>query len=111
MQKSKYRAFSMSKRLREQNKSNEYFELMLSNLTIEDILALKLELSYKAAGLPIYGIQLLKVLPQICRTAVINYAIAVSRSRLDVLHFLGIQKSELLKHAKNEKLFESEENK
>ena len=48
--------YSISKKLKREGKSSEEFELMLNGLTLEDIIALKLELATKPFGGKCYGI-------------------------------------------------------
>ena len=47
--------YSISKVLREKGKSNDYFEILLANISLEELIALKLELGYKAIGFPLHG--------------------------------------------------------
>ena len=42
--------YSVSKILREKNRSNDFFEIMLGNLTLEEIISLKLEIRIKKAN-------------------------------------------------------------
>ena len=46
----KNKSYSLTRELRSDNKSNDQFEVMLNNLSLEEIIALKLELSAKVAG-------------------------------------------------------------
>ena len=43
----KNRYYSLSKKLRRENKSNDEFEVMISQLTLEELIGLKLELASK----------------------------------------------------------------
>ena len=46
----KNRYYSISNKLKKENKSHDEFEVMLNNLTLEEIIALKLELAAKSVG-------------------------------------------------------------
>ena len=45
--------YSLSKKLRREKKSNDQFEVMLSQLTLEEVIGLKLELASKEIGINI----------------------------------------------------------
>ena len=109
MKKSKYKNtcedYSISKVLRDQKRSNEYFELMLNNITLEELIALKLELTYKNIGTPLYGIPLFRVLHSIVQDAVFKFACSVTPSRYKARIFLGMDNTqfyELLKRYNTE---------
>jgi len=88
---------SISKILRRENKSNDLFEIMLSNLTIEEMITLKLELISKTVGMNLYGIPLWKSLPYIVKDAILRYAFCVSPSKLKAMQFLGMDKKDFKK--------------
>ncbi len=97
--------FTTSKKLREQNKSNDLFEIMVGNLTLEELIALKLELTYKNIGTPLYGIPLFRVLHSIVQDAVFKFACSVTPSRYKARIFLGMDNTqfyELLKRYNTE---------
>ena len=52
----KNKNYSMSNKLKKERRSNDEFEIMLSNLTLEEVVALKLELSTKPVSGRLYGI-------------------------------------------------------
>lgn len=96
-QKYSIKNFSIIKRLREENKSNEYFETMLGNIPLEDIIALKLELAYKAIGVPLYGFPIWKSMNRITKEAILKYAISISRSKSEAARYLGLDTIKFLK--------------
>ena len=67
--KGKYTEYSISRKLRKDGKSNDEFEVMLANLPMEDLIALKLELSVKPVNNRLYGIPLWYTLPEIVKEA------------------------------------------
>ena len=81
MRKNLKKNYSIKKKLRLENKIDEDFEMRLNNLTLEDIIALKLELSSKNYKGKFYGLQLYKYIQDIARDAVVKFAIA---ARLDL---------------------------
>ena len=52
--KNKY--YSLSRKLRRESKSNDQFEVMLSQLTLEEVIGLKLELASKVLGGKLFGL-------------------------------------------------------
>lgn len=85
-----YNIYSTIKDLRNQNKSNDYFEIMVSNLTLEELISLKLELVYKTIGVPLYGISLWQSMPNLCREALLKYSISITRSKTEAARYLGL---------------------
>ena len=57
--------YSLTKKLREENKSNEEFEVMLNNLSLEELIGLKLELASKVFGGKSYGLPIWKSMKEI----------------------------------------------
>jgi hypothetical protein len=103
--------YSVIKVLRKNNKSNDYFEIMLNNLTLEEIIALKLELSYKSIGVPLFGVPLWNSTLHIVRDAILKYALSVSSSKSMAARYLGIKAgniSNILKRYNVEDFFKKE---
>ena len=63
---------------------------MLNSLSLEEIIALKLELAAQASGSPLYGIPIWKNLLSIVRDAVIKYALSATRTKKEAARFLGM---------------------
>jgi len=82
--------FSISKKLRSELKTNEEFEIMLANLSLEEIIALKLELAAKAVNGYMYGIPIWYTLPTIVKDAVLKFSYSAARSKKEAARFLGI---------------------
>ena len=93
--KNKY--YSISRTLRIAEKSSEEFEAMLSHLTLEEIIALKLEISAKMINNKLYGFDLWKSVPRIARDAVLKFAYSATKSKADACRMLGIKPAELSK--------------
>ena len=66
---------SFSNKLRNQGKSNEAFEVMLSALTLEEIIGLKLECSSRLTGGKMYGFNLWSNIVDITKEALYNAVI------------------------------------
>lgn len=93
----KYRIYSTSRSLKIAGKSSEEFEVMLAQLTLEEIIALKLEISAKMINNKLYGFEFLKVIPRIAKDAVLKFAVSRSQSQQDACRILGIKPAELRK--------------
>lgn len=107
--KSKY--YSVSKMLQREKKISPQFEIMLNSLSLEEVIALKLELASKASGSPLYGIPLWKNLVFIVRDAVIKFALSATRSKMEAAAFLGMASEEFWrkeKYYKTESFFAEE---
>lgn len=83
---------TLSKKLREEGKITLEFEDMMSNLTFEEIMALKLELSSKLLHSTFIGAPLWYNLQHIAKDAVLKYAYSVANSAREAAALLGIPK-------------------
>lgn len=90
--KNKY--YSVAKLLRRQKKTSPQFEVMLSSLSLEEVIALKLELAAQASGSPLYGVPIWKNLLFIVRDAVIKYALSATRTKKEAARMLGMDESD-----------------
>jgi hypothetical protein len=82
--------FSISKKLKNENKINDEFEIMLDNLKLEEVIALKLETSSKVIGGKLFGLPLWHSLTDIVRDAVFKYALSASKNKKEAIKFLGL---------------------
>ena len=89
----KNKNYSISKKLRKERKSNEEFEIMLSNLTLEEVIALKLELATKSISQRMYGFPIWHSLHNIVQDAVFKYAYSATRTKSEAMRFLGLQEN------------------
>lgn len=86
----KNRYYSVANKLRREKKTSPQFEVMLNGLSLEEVIALKLELAAKASGSPLYGIPIWKNLITITRDAVIKFALSATRTKKEAARFLGM---------------------
>ncbi len=89
----KNKNYSITKKLRKDKKSNEEFELMLNNLSLEELIALKLELSTVTVANRLYGIPLWSNITNIVQDAIIKYALSATRTQQEAMRFLGLKES------------------
>ena len=81
---------SFSNKLRNQGKSNEAFEVLLSALTLEEIIGLKLECASRLTGGKMYGFNLWSNIIDITKEALYNAVISVAKTNKEATRILGI---------------------
>ena len=100
---------SISAKLRKEEKSNEAFEIMLSVLTLEEVLALKLECSSRLTNGKLYGFNLWSNIVDITKEALYNAVVSISDTNKEATRILGINLATFkkLKHRYNVRTFQS----
>ena len=83
--------YSLSKKLRQEKKSNDEFEIMLASLSLEEVIGLKLELSTKPVNNRLYGLPIWFNLTDIVRDAIFKYAYSATRTQVEAMRFLGLR--------------------
>tara|TARA_Y100000034_G_C6743873_1_gene330257 strand:+ start:77 stop:424 length:348 start_codon:yes stop_codon:yes gene_type:complete len=107
----KFKNYSFISVMRERRKVNDEFLNVLSSLTLEEVIALKLELAVKLTKHKFYNFPLWKSMPSICRDAILRYTLSACQSKRDGARMLGIDIREfdrLIKKYNIEKLFNKE---
>jgi hypothetical protein len=104
--------YSLSNKLRKEGKSSEEFEILFNNLSLEEVIGLKLELASKF-GLrgKMYGLPIWYSLRTIVKDAVLKYAVSATRSKREAARFLGLHEQSLnilLRRHKVDNYFEEE---
>ena len=87
---SKVKSYSISSLLKQQNRSSDEFEVMMNSLTLEEVIALKLELSGRLLKSKMYGFNLWKNTPSIIYDSMLKYALSACKSKKDASRYLGI---------------------
>ena len=103
MSQGKNLLYSISNKLQKDKRTNDEFEVMINSLTLEEVIALKLELSTRSLRGKFYGFPIWKSLPEITRDAVLKYALSATRSKKEAARFLGLSVSEFQKVIKKYK--------
>jgi len=85
------RYYSISNKLKKEGKSSDEFEILFNNLSLEEVIGLKLELASKF-GLKgkMYGLPIWYSLRTIVKDAILKYALSATRSKREAGRFLGI---------------------
>lgn len=98
---SKNKHYSLSKKLRREKRSSDNFEVILSQLTLEEVIGLKLEMATQSLDGRCFGLPVWRSLHSIVQHAVLKWAISASKTHIEAARFLGISQSEyerLLRH-------------
>ena len=86
----KNKNYSLINKLSAEEKITDKFLSQLHELSLEELIAVKLELSAKSSGGNIYGIPIWNSLRDICRDASIKFALSAARTKAEAATFLGI---------------------
>ena len=86
----KKKSYSIIRKLRKEGKLPEEMEIFISNLSLEELIALKLEISSRPVSGKLFGIPIWKSIPFIVRDAVLKTAISVCRTKVDAANFIGM---------------------
>ena len=92
--------YSLKNKLRKEKRIDKNFELVLNNLTLEEIIGLKLELSSEYINNRLYNIPIWNSIHYICREAVLKYALSACRSIKDAASLMGISESDFRRETK-----------
>jgi hypothetical protein len=108
----KNRYYSIAKKLRREGKSSEEFEILFNNLSLEEVIGLKLELASRfGLNNKLYGVPIWSSIIRISRDAILKYALSASKSKREAARFLGIKENNfisLIKKYKVESYFKEE---
>ena len=88
--KGKNESYSLSRKLKKENRSDDAFEVKLNNLSLEEVIALKLELASNSTGKALYGLPLWHSLPDIVQDAMLKYALSATRTKGAAMRLLGL---------------------
>ena len=70
---------------------------VLSSLTLEEVIGLKLEQASKLLGGKLFNFPIYKAMPEICRAAMFMFAISVSETKKEAARVLGIDRADYYK--------------
>jgi hypothetical protein len=98
--------YSIINKLKSQEKITDEFEIMISSLTFEELIGLRLELAAKAVNHKLFGFKIWLSLPSIIKDAVLKYTYSASRTNGEAASFLGISKNEYTRYLKKFKIKE-----
>ena len=85
----------------------------MNNLTLEEVIALKLELTSRSLSNRLYGFPIWKALTDITKEAALKYAVSATRTTKEAMRLLGLKESSfhvLMKKYQVEDYFENLDN-
>ena len=92
--------FSFARNLRKEGKTNDLFETMVSNLKLEELIALKLELSAKPLRGKFFGFPIWNSTFHMVKHALLNFALSSAHSQREAANILGLSLAEFRKSLK-----------
>ena len=89
---SKYniKRFSLIRKLKKEKRISYDLEVLLNSLTLEEIIAMKLELSARAAGNKFYGFPIWYSLQDMIKESLLLFAISSAKTKSEASRFLGL---------------------
>ena len=97
---SKTRYKSIISKLKDNNLVSDDLLVLVNNLSLEDIIALKLELSSRIVKNRFYGFDVWRNSKFIVQEAILKFAISATESKKDAARFLGLNYHTFLKLTK-----------
>ena len=91
---------SISKKLRKDNKIDTNFEVKFSSLTLEEIIALKLELSASMVRGKLFGLPIAANINTLVKDSLIKFALSATNSHKEAASLLGLSVAELKRFIK-----------
>ena len=85
---------SVIQKFKDENKINDETLVILNTFTIEDLIAIKLELSASNINSRLYGLDIWKKSNYIIKDALLKFAVSTTKSKKDAARFLGVTYSE-----------------
>ena len=98
--KSNNKNYDLKKELLKQNKIDNSFLEKIKLLTLEDLISLKLDSAASLLKGKLFNFPILKFSQDICREAVVKYALSSTKSKKDACMILGLTKSDFNRYVK-----------
>jgi hypothetical protein len=93
--------YNLKKQLLSENKINKDFLEKLNFITLEELITLKLLVASKSLRGKLCNFPLLKYSSDICKEAIVRYALSESKNIREASLILGIKKIDLQRYIKN----------
>ena len=87
---------SVVQKLKTDNKINDETLVALNTFTIEDLIAIKLELSANNLNNRLYGLDIWKKSDYIIKDAILKFAVSTTKSKKDAARFLALVMQSLI---------------
>ena len=100
--------YSIINKLKDQNKLNDQLLVCINKLSLEDLIAIKLELSANLINNRLYGLDIWNKMDSITKEALLKFSLSVTNTKADASRFLGITQQNFNRICKTYKVFENE---
>jgi len=98
--KSNNKNYDLKKELLKEKKIDSSFLEKIKLLTLEDLISLKLDSAASLLKGKLFNFPILKFSQDICREAVVKYALSSTKSKKDACIILGLTKSDFNRYVK-----------
>ena len=92
--------YSLRNKLKRDKKITDEFEVMLSTLTLEEIIGLRLELASSYINNKLYNLNIYKSIRYMTKEAVIMFALSSTRTMKDAASLLGLKEYDFRRELK-----------
>lgn len=93
--------YSIINKLKNQNKLNDSLLTCINSLSLEDLIAVKLELSSNLLNNRLYGFDIWNKMPNITKEAILKFSLSVTKNKTDAARFLGLTQQNFRRACKN----------
>jgi len=98
--KGKNNEYSLRNKLKREKKITDEFEVMLSTLTLEDIIGLRLELASSYINNKLYNFNIYKSIRYMTKEACLKFALSSTRTMKDAASLLGLKECDFRRELK-----------
>tara|TARA_R100001443_G_scaffold116857_1_gene138826 strand:- start:636 stop:1052 length:417 start_codon:yes stop_codon:yes gene_type:complete len=103
---SENRNYNLKNKLLKEKKIDNSFLEKLRFITLEDLITLKLLVSTEALKGKLYNFPFLKYSSDICKEAVVRFALSISNNRKEASLLMGMKKSDFINYIREYNLLE-----
>jgi|GEM_PF-3491930 hypothetical protein len=107
---SENRNYNLKNKLLKEKKIDKPFLEKLRFITLEDLITLKLLVSTEALKGKLYNFPFLKYSSDICKEAIVRFALSVSNNRKEASLLMGMKKSDFINYIREYNLLEGNNN-
>ncbi len=107
---SENRNYNLKNKLLKEKKIDKPFLEKLRFITLEDLITLKLLVSTEALKGKLYNFPFLKYSSDICKEAIVRFALSVSNNRKEASLLMGMKKSDFISYIREYNLLEGNNN-
>ena len=98
--------YNLKKKLLKERKIDKVFIEKIKFITLEELITLKLLISTEGLSGKLYNFPFLKYATDICKEAVVRFALSKANNRREASLILGMKKADFLQYIKEYKLVE-----